>query len=136
MAVGGDILEVTYNHPTLGSGTLFAKAAEDGTFGLGGFQSADDDSMIDGGGNMIDQITRKRWSFEGTISWDMNLKTELEKLTAMQGSPVLADWTISHINGTVYGGKGKPVGDTKGNTNAATIPLKLQGSGQLKKIVG
>jgi hypothetical protein len=137
MAVGGDIIELTYNHPVLGTGTLFPKAAEDGTFDPGGFRSNDDDNMIDGGGNMIDQINRVRWSFEhGAIAWDMNVNDELEKVRQLAASPTKADWTITHINGTVYGGKGKPVGDIKGNSNAATFSLKIAGDGVLKKIVG
>ena len=30
-AVGGDIIEAAFNHPTLGSGVIFPKANEDGT---------------------------------------------------------------------------------------------------------
>lgn len=134
MAVGGDIIEVTYNHPTLGSGIFSPKAAEDSTYDLGGFRSADEANGIDGGGNMIDQLNRARWSFEVPISWDMNNKKELEVLSAMTASPVLADWTFSHINGTVYAGKGKPVGDINANGNSATATLKVSGGGVLKAI--
>jgi hypothetical protein len=136
MAVGGDIIEITYNHSTLGSGVIFAKAAEDSTFDLGGFTSADDAAMVDGGGNMIDQINQKRWKFSVTVSWDMNSADELGKIHQLSQSPVQADWTISSINGTVWGGKGKPVGDYEGNGNAATFPLLISGGGKLKKISG
>jgi hypothetical protein len=135
MPSGGDITEIQYNHPTLGSGLLLPKSAEDSTFDLGGFRSADDANMIDGGGRMIDQMNRVRWSLETTIAWDMNSSLELEKVVALAKSPVLADWTISHINGSVYSGKGKPVGDLQGNGNAATFTLKIAGSGEIKKIV-
>jgi len=135
-AIGGDILEVTYNHPTLGSGTIFPKAAEDSTLDLGGFRGNDDANMIDGSGGTIRQLNRARWSAEVTVAWDMNSRTELEKLTALAGDPVEADWTFSHINGTVYGGTGAPVGDMQGNGNAATFTLKVSGGGKLKKIVG
>lgn len=134
MAVGGDIIEITYNHPTIGSGVLYPKAAEDNTFDPGGFRSADDQNMIDGAGNMIDKMNRGRWSFEGSISWDMNAAQELEQLVALASSPVQADWTFSHINGTVYAGKGKPVGDIKGNGNTANLPLKISGGSVLKQI--
>lgn len=136
MAVGGDIIEITFNHPTLGSGIIFPKSAEDSTFDPGGFTSNDDDNMIDGSGEMIDQLNRKRWSFEDTIAWDMNTREDLDKMQDLQSDPVLADWTITHINGTVWGGTGKPVGDLKGNGNAATFPLKLAGGGKMKKIIG
>lgn len=134
MAVGGDIVEITFNHPTLGSGTIFPKSAEDSTFDLGGFRSNDDGNMIDGGGNMIDQMNRVRWSFETTVAWDANVDETLEKLVGLASSPDQADWTFTSINGTIYGGKGKPVGDLQGNGNSATFALKLSGGGTLKKI--
>jgi hypothetical protein len=133
--VGGDIIEITYNHPVLGSGTIFCKSAEDGTIDFGGFRSADDDNMITGSGKLIDQINRVRASFESPpIAWDMTDKNELLQLSKMSESPVLADWTITSISGAVFGGKGKPVGDIKGNTNTAQIPLKLAFEGRLEKI--
>lgn len=135
MATGGDILEITFNHPTIGSGTIYAKSAEDSSFDPGGFRSSDDANSIDGGGNMIDSINRTRWSLETVVAWDMNIAGELDKLIELAGSPVLADFTISHINGTTWGGTGKPVGDLKGNGNKATFPLKLAGGGRLKKII-
>ena len=136
MATGGDIIEITYNHPTIGTGVFFAKSAEDSTFDLGGFTSADDLQKVDGGGNMIDTINRKRWKFGVAISWDMNSRNELQKIQDLSGSPIQADWTISSINGTVWGGKGKPVGDYEANGNEATTDLLISGGGRLKKIVG
>jgi hypothetical protein len=133
-AIGGDIIEITYNHPTLGSGVIYPKAAEDSTFDIGGFRSSDDANMIDGAGQMIDQMNRTRWSVETTVAWDMNTGLTLERLTQLTQSPLFADWTVTHINGTIYGGKGKPVGDLQGNGNAATFTFKLAGGGVLKKI--
>lgn len=134
--IGGDIIEVTFNHPILGTGTFFPKSSEDSTFDLGGFRSNDDANMIDGSGEMIDQLNRVRWSFEGTGAWDMLIREDLQRLTNLNESPVLSDWTITHINGSVWKGKGKPVGDVQGNGNAATFTLKLAGSGRMKKIIG
>jgi hypothetical protein len=133
MATGGDLIEITYNHPTIGSGVIFPKAAEDNTFDLGGFRSADDANMVDGGGNMIDQMNRGRWSVESLCVNDMNSQNEIEKCNEMAASPVLADWTFTHINGTVYVGKGKPVGDLANNINQSTFTLKVAGGGKLKK---
>lgn len=133
MPVGGDILEITYNHPTLGNGVIFCKAAEDSTFDLGGVKSNDDAGGIDGGGRMITQLNRVRWSVSVTVAWDMQLNLDLEKLTALAGSPLDATYTISHINGAIYSGTGRPVGDVAGNGNAATFSLKLAGGGELKK---
>ena len=136
MPVGGDIIEITFNHPIVGSGTIYPKSTEDSTFNLGGFRSEDDMAKIAGDGSMIDTINRVRWSFEVPATWDQNSANELDKLIELAESPIEADWTISSINGTVWGGKGKPVGELPGNGNAATITLKLSGGGRLKKIVG
>ena len=136
MAVGGDILEITYNHPTLGSGTIYPKSAEDSGFDPGGFRSADDANMVDGGGSMIDSMNQVRWKFNVLVSWDMNEEDELNKVIDLASSPEQADWTITSINGTVWGGKGKPVGDYEGNGNSPTFPLLVSGGGKLKKIVG
>ncbi len=136
MPVGGDIIEITFNHPSLGSGTLKPKSAEDSTYNIGGFRSEDDMNKIAGDGEAIDTINRTRWAFEVPASWDMNGANELELLAEMSGSPVPADWTFTNINGTVWGGKGKPVGETPGNGNTAIITLKVSGGGRLRKIVG
>jgi hypothetical protein len=134
MATGGDIREIRFSHPTIGQGVIFAKAAEDSTYNLGGPRSADDDNGVNGAGRMIDVINNTRWSFEQTCEWDMNEADEVSKVSQMAESPVQADWTISHLNGSVYGGKGKPVGSISGNGNAATFDLKIAGGGKLSKI--
>jgi hypothetical protein len=133
MATGGDIIEITYNHPTIGSGVIYPKAAEDNTFDLGGIRSADDMAMVDGGGNMIDQMNRGRWMVEALCVNDMNSQNEVEKCNEMAASAVLADWTFASINGTVYVGKGKPVGELQNNVNQSTFTLKVSGGGKLKK---
>ena len=133
MATGGDILEITWNHPTLGSGVFYPKAGEDSTYDLGGFRSADEENGIDGAGNMIDKMNRKRWSFEGKISNDMNVAKELEAAVALASDPVPATYTFSHVNGAVHGAVGKPVGEIKADGNNAVFTLKLSGGGVLKQ---
>lgn len=131
---GGDLTEITYNHPSIGDGRLYPKAGEDSTFDLGGFTSDDDAQGVAGNAAMIDKMTAKRWNADATIAWDMTDTNELDKLQQMAGSPVQADWTITHMNGTVWGGKGKPVGDVTGSLKDATIKMKIAGGGQLKKL--
>ena len=132
----GDLKEITYNHPTIGSGVLYPKSAEDSTFDLGGFKGGDDANNVDGGGRNIRQMNRARWSLETSVTWDANDVNELDKLQQLAESPVEAEWTITHSNGTVWGGTGAPVGDIQGNGNAGTITLKIAGGGKLQKIVG
>lgn len=133
-ATGGDITEITYNHPTLGNGVLYPKSNEDSTYDLGGLRSEDDANMVDGGGKAINKINRVRWSFENTISNDMNVNNEMEKVKAMAGDPADASWTFQHVNGTIYAGQGRPVGDLNFNGNAATFKLKVSGGGDLSKL--
>lgn len=133
-AIGGDILEVTYNHPTLGTGTFFPKANEDSTLDLGGFRGDDDANMVDGGGANIKKLNRARWSFEVVIAVDQNISGDMEKVSALAAHPQDATWTITHMNGAVYQGLGSPVGDVQWNGNAATNNLKVAGGGVLKKI--
>lgn len=135
-ASGGDILEITFNHPTLGSGTLYPKSGEDGTIKLGGFQTNDDANQIDGSGSAIKQMNQTRWSLGTTCSWDQNDIDEVQLMNDLSGDPEEADWTITFINGVVRGGKGSPVGEIEGNSNAATFELNIAGGGRLKKIVG
>jgi len=134
-STGGDILEITYNHPTIGSGRFSPKANEDATFDKGGFRSVDDASMIDGSGQSINQINRVRWSLEATVAWDNAANPDaVDKLILLAASPVEADWTITHISGNIYAGKGRPVGDIQASSNAATIAMKISGGGQLETI--
>lgn len=134
MAVGGDIIEITYNHPTIGSGTIYPKAGEDSTYDLGGFRADDDANNVDGSGEMITSLTRKLWSFEATVAWDQNVRKDLENITALAADPVPANWTFSCINGITYAGKGRPVGDVQGNGKAATFSMKVAGGGVLKQL--
>jgi hypothetical protein len=131
MAVGGDIIELSYNHPTVGSGILLPKANESSTFDKGGFRSDDDANGIDGGGNAIRKMNRVRWSAEMLVSHDSNVKKEYDKVVSMSQSPLPATWTITHVNGSIYSGEGFPVGDLKFNGNDATFSIKVAGSNLL-----
>lgn len=131
MAIGGDIKEIAYKHPKVGSGIWYPKAGEDSTFDMGGFRSADDNAMIDGGGNMIDQINRVRPSLEVTIANNLNYtknQREYQNAIDLAKSPVLTTFVISHISKAVFKMEGKPVGDIQFNANAGTFTLKLSGS--------
>lgn len=135
MPTGGDIIEITYNHPTLGSGVLYPKSAEDSTFDPGGFRGNDDANGIDGGGRTIRTLNQVRWSYESPVSWDMNLTNELDAVSAMAKDAQEATWTFTSINNTVWQGKGSPVGDVQGNGNTSMFTLKVAGGNGLKKIV-
>lgn len=131
---GGDIIEVSCKHPTLGSFVFAPKAAEDFTLDPGGYTNSDDGNMVTGNGQIIRQKNRKVWSMEGTLAWDMDTNMDLQKIQELANSPVESEWLFVHISGVSYGGKGSPVGDIQGNLNAATFTLKVNGGGVLKKL--
>ena len=132
---GGDILEITYNHPTIGSGVLYPKAGEDNSYFPGGVTTGSDANMITAAGAPIWQQNRTRGYFVVTCANEQNSKQDLEKIIELSASPVEADWTFSVINGVTYGGKGKPVDVPEGNINQCTFSLRVEG-GQFKKITG
>lgn len=133
--VAGDITEITVNHPTLGMKTFYPKAGEAFTYDFGGVRSNDDEAGITGSGTVIRQMNNTRASVEGPIAWDANDNEELEFLNDLAANPTPSNWTISWINGTVYGFEGFPAGPLQGDTNAGTIALKVSGS-KMKKISG
>lgn len=133
--IGSDILEATYNHPTIGAGSLFFKSAEDGTTKRGNYETNDDDNSITGDGQPIYTMNRVRWSFETPpVAWDMTDQDEQKRLVDMASSPLEADWTFQMKNGAIFAAKGKPVGEIPGNTNTAMITLKVAGGGLLREI--
>jgi len=137
MAVGGDIVEITFNHPSsnIGSGVFAAKSGEGNTYDTGGFRTEDDANSVTGSGSPIWKKNRKMGFFQIVVENDMNVNQNLEKIALMAAHPVPAEWTFTVINGAVYKGSGKPVGDITGNINDATVPLKVAGA-EFKKISG
>lgn len=131
---GGDITELTFNHETLGTGVLFIKSDEDGELDFGGYRSSDEEKSLDTGSNMIDVMTLSRWAASCVVASDLTNPDHMAKLVLLASNPLLATWTITHISGAVYRGKGKPVGDLKQATKAGTIQLKISGGSQLKQV--
>lgn len=132
--IGGDTLEITVSHPTLGTIVFQAKAAEDTNYDFGGIRVADEDNGVTGSGTMIASMNRKRWKIPVVIAADMNVDLDVEAANTIASSTVESTISISNINGSVYKGKGRIVGDIVLNTNKATCPITLSGGGKLEKI--
>ncbi len=133
--VGGDFTEVTFNHPTIGSGTFYPKSGEDGTIDLGGFRSDDEAEGITGSGDAIDVMKNKRWKAEVVCAWSTTQRQDTDVLGQLAADVLPAEWTFAHVSGAIYGGKGKPVGDIVGSGGAGTFPLVVSGGGGMTRIV-
>lgn len=133
MATSGDFVEVTCAHPDLGTLVFEPISGQSGNYDLGGFTSSDDANNITAKGQRIDQMNRKPWMFEIPILNDM-ANGDQENIQALQNSTKPGEWTFAHVNGTVYSGTGKPVGEVKGDGNNGQLAIKVMGSGVLRQI--
>lgn len=127
MAVNGDIREINYSHPTLGSGTFSAKSNESNTFDPGGFRTNDDANQITTDGKLMQQKNRVRAFFEMLCESDMDVRQDVMKVKELAGDSVQADWTITLVSGAVYKGKGVPSGDVQADLNTGTFTIKVAG---------
>jgi len=123
----GDIKEITYNHPTIGSGRFRPKSGEGNTYNLGGFANNDDANSISSGGDLIMTKNRVRAMLEAVI---VNSTAEGEESDAnivrqLQESPVPSDWTFTTQANAVYSGSGFPVGEIAPDLNAGTFTMKV-----------
>lgn len=132
--VAGYIQEITFNHPTVGSGVLYTIQDSDATIDTGGVRSADEMGGVDTGGRMIDQKTLNRWMVSCEISNSLTATQEMEKMALIAASSQEAEWTFSHISGVIYRGKGQIVGDIAPNLTTAKMAVKFSGGGTLARI--
>lgn len=132
---GGDCIEVTVNHPTLGSYRFDPKGSEDTEVDFGGYLVADSDDSVTGNGVNIKQMNRKRWSVSvPPVGWAKDPDT-LESLQKIQDDTNESQWTFTFIDGSVYKGTGSISGDLKGNKNNGTVNgFKVAGGGKLEPI--
>lgn len=125
MAVHGDIRELTYNHPTIGSGIFHPKSGEGNTMDPGGIRSNDDAQQITTTGQMIDQMSFVRGHMEIMVENDTDIRQDANKAIELAADPVPATWTVTMMNGAVYVGTGKPVGDIQPDLLAGTFTMKI-----------
>lgn len=133
--IGCDFLQIGIKHSTLGTLTLKPKAGENGQIETGGYVTESDPKGITGSGEAIYKQTIGRWVVESPpIAWGRQGNDTLDQIKAISGSFEEADFTYELADGTIWVGRGKIVGDIKGATFDATIPLKMEGGGQLTRI--
>lgn len=131
--LGGDILEIVCQH-TLGEFRFAAKSNEDFNIDFGGIRTNDDANQITGDGQAIYQKNRVRWMLEGPVAVALKDGQTLNDLNKLSEHPDEGTWTISHISGAIFKGKGTIVGDLQASTNTAQMTLKVSGGGRLEII--
>lgn len=129
---GGDIKEITFNNPEVGSGVFKPKTAEGNTYDPGGLRNVDDKNSVTADGERIVTKNMTIGFFQVLIGNDMNVRKDMEKLIALAGTLSKTTWTFTIINGISYRGEGDVVGDLTADIDKATIPLKV--SGMFKQI--
>ncbi len=129
----GDTLEIVCQH-TLGEFRFSPKSNESSTIDKGGLRANDDANQVTSDGQMMSQMNRVRWMWECPIAVDTISDNEMTNLERLASHPDLGTWTFSLISGTIYKGKGRPVGDLKSDSNEGTMTLKVAGGGKLEKI--
>jgi hypothetical protein len=134
-SVHGDIKEITYNHPEIGSGRFRPKSGEGNTYNPGGLINNDDANGIASNGDLIMTKNRVRAMMEAMIvnSTAAGEDSDAEIVRQLQESQLAADWTFTTMADAVYSGSGWPVGEIAPDLNAGTFTLKVV-FGQLNKI--
>lgn len=129
----GDVDEIVCQHPNLGSFRFFPKANEDYTVDMGGVRTNDDTNQVTSNGQNIKQMNRARWRFEGPVAVESDGST-LDNINRLTAEAEDGTWTFTLLNGTIYKGKGSPVGDVQLSSNAGTMSLIVGGGGVLERI--
>jgi hypothetical protein len=133
--IGCDFLQIGIKHSTLGTYTLYPVRGENGQIETGGYTTESDPKGITGSGEAIYKQTIGRWVVEAPpIAWKRSGNNTLDQVKAIANSFEEIDCTFELADGTIWIGKGKIVGDIKGATFDATIPLKFEGGGKLTSI--
>lgn len=131
MAVYGDLLQVSCEHPELGSRVFKIKSAEDYPIQKGGFKHADDENNTTTDGERIYIVTRYSWMATVTV---VPQSGDIDYLQDMVNTVIEGNWTYTHKNGEVRVGRGLPAGDLEKNFQSGTLPLTVKGSGTLESI--
>lgn len=127
----GDVRSISIEHDELGSRIIEFKSGEDCTLKKGGFVSNDDDGNITSNGKRIDQKNMKPWEASFTIGLN---DEDLDYIQNLSANVVESTWIFTFMSGVSRSGRGTPVDPIEANEQSGTMSIKVQGSGELKKI--
>lgn len=123
--IGGDLLEISIIHPTVGAKIFYGVAGETTSIKLGGVEN-EDNGIVDGGQNLLVSKKLVPGHITGPVSNDESASlTEFEFAQLVAASPVEATITFRYINDAIYSGQGTFMGEMMLDAKAATFPIKL-----------
>lgn len=123
--IGGDLLEISVQHPTAGSKIIYGVAGETTTIKLGGVEN-EDNGAVDGGQNLIVSKRLVPGHIQGPFANDnRSALAEFEFIQNVAASPEEAVFTFRYIDNEVYSGSGTPVGEITLDAKAATFTMKI-----------
>jgi hypothetical protein len=129
--IGGDVKQISIDHPELGSRLLTPQSGEDFTIIKGGYQNADTETNVSATGKRIYQKNWIPWSVSGKIVLESG---DHDYLQDMATNPKEAVIGFLYMNGQIRVGKGSVVGGIDGETQTHTMTVKFSGSGKLELI--
>lgn len=121
---GGDILEVSWLHPTLGAGFFYPVSGSESTFNKGGLRT-NDNSPVDAAGRLIRTMNRQPGKFSLTVASDPVDSQEFDTASTIASDLAEAIWTVALINGAIYKGKGSIEGSLELDGQKSTFPLTV-----------
>lgn len=131
--IAGQFTEVMCQHPTAGDFKFDIKSGEDSEMDLGGDRIVDEANNKVSSGKMIVQFENATGYVQFTCGYTNECGVYIQALISASGDE-LGTFTITHIDGSSYIGKGTIVGDVKPNRNAGTIQLKAAFEGEVQVI--
>lgn len=133
--IGCELLKTEISNSVVGKVTLFHKAKETAKIDKGGLMTEDKAEGVTSAGGAMYSLSHKRWSVEpSAVAWGKTGVDTLEKLNEFNNEITDSVFTFTLVDGTVYTGTGRIVGDTIADSLDASIPFKAAGGGKLSKI--
>lgn len=123
LAIGGDISEISFSNPEVGTGFFYPMSGEEHSLDKGGFRS-EDNKAIDGSGRLIQSMKRAVGTLE-VVASNSTETGDYDNACAIAASTAETTWTIAMLNGDVWKGTGVIQGDIKLNTYKTNFTLTV-----------
>jgi len=131
--IAGIFTGIKVQHSVVGNQNFDMKSGEDTELDRGGLRIVDDENNRTASGKLILQYENKQPYIQPTVVVDADIEQYIQDLIA-NSFDELGTWTLTHISGDVYSGRGTIVGDVRPNRNAGTVQFKIVFEDELLKL--